>query len=459
MVALLVALGAGLLVLAESQASDIADRSNPQGFLSLSGVDASKTSLDDYSKLVIPMPNVNRMKHGNGQDMLSYHSNPAEYRPAVGDTQHLDTNVDYGERIIANMRERSFLTLQGKPEIVDKEEEKAVQKMLANSNTPPTSLCAITVGLLSLVAVIGFRIRRGFQPATVLASSSALGSDMSSNMAQGLADSIMEMESQASNPNLAAASEKRPPSKEKSRIVDSGKLSGQNSHTDDEDVAEALQQLKDDEGVAEALQQLKEAQADRDDLLAISRQLSNITRKLEDRTSLPEDHAVKFFINGDSVPETALDWLEEVITEERGKVQIFIVVGRRAIAGEQEEEDTSLPTEIDSAGDEDSSLKKFFELGVHEDDVQVVPAQTSMKQAADVVLLVLYGRHAGSLNYILSNDNELFGEVRAKEMPGQRTLWLKFSEFEDHSDAFFYEYMGIRDGRFGETTSRSSDSS
>jgi hypothetical protein len=71
----------------------------------------------------------------------------------------------------------------------------------------------------------------------------------------------------------------------------------------------------------------------------------------------------------------------------------------------------------------------------------------------------LYGRHAGSLNYILSNDNELFGEVRAKEMPGQRTLWLKFSEFEDHSDAFFYEYMGIRDGRFGETTSRSSDSS
>merc|ERR1719399_883490 len=107
------------------------------------------------------------MKHGNGQDTLSYHSNPAEYRPAVGDTQHLDTNVDYGDSIIANMREK----------IVDKEDEKAVQKMLANSNTPPTSLCAITVGLLSLVAVIGFRIRRGFQPATVLASSSALGSD------------------------------------------------------------------------------------------------------------------------------------------------------------------------------------------------------------------------------------------------------------------------------------------
>ena len=48
-----VVLMAGLLLIAESQASDLADRSTHQGFLSKS----------DYDKFIAP--NLNRMKHGN----------------------------------------------------------------------------------------------------------------------------------------------------------------------------------------------------------------------------------------------------------------------------------------------------------------------------------------------------------------------------------------------------------
>merc|ERR1712224_988278 len=53
LMAQLAVLLAGLLLIAESQASDVADRSTLQGFLSKS----------DYDKFITP--NLNRVKHGN----------------------------------------------------------------------------------------------------------------------------------------------------------------------------------------------------------------------------------------------------------------------------------------------------------------------------------------------------------------------------------------------------------
>merc|ERR1719327_2233950 len=47
---------------------------------------------------------------------------------------------------------------------------------IVDSNTTPISLYAIGAGLLSLATMLGLRIRRGLQPATALASSSAQGS-------------------------------------------------------------------------------------------------------------------------------------------------------------------------------------------------------------------------------------------------------------------------------------------
>jgi hypothetical protein len=139
--ALFVALVAGLLVVAESQASD-------NGFLSNSG----------YDKFV--SPSLNHMKHGNGPAALSHHSNPAEHGPATVGTQYSDM---------------------------------------------PITMSAIGVGLLALVTMVGFQVRRRLQPAT----------DMSINMASGLNENFMEMKS-----NAAA-----------SRAVGWGQLSSQNSRT------------------------------------------------------------------------------------------------------------------------------------------------------------------------------------------------------------------------------------
>merc|ERR1719443_1602621 len=78
----LTVLMAGLLFIAESQASDVADRSTHQGFLSKyvpSGSDTSQSSMSDYGNFITP--NFNRVKHGNGLDALSYHNNLAEHGP------------------------------------------------------------------------------------------------------------------------------------------------------------------------------------------------------------------------------------------------------------------------------------------------------------------------------------------------------------------------------------------
>jgi len=139
---LLVTLVAGLLVVAESQASYAADRSHTQGFLSkLSGADASQNSLGDYGQFITP--NLNHMKS-----------------PSISTK---DVNL---------------------PRVVDKEEGKAVQKMLASHNGTPMSLYAIGVVLLTFVTMLGARMRRGVQPANILAP--------------GLGANLMEMKSQPS---------------------------------------------------------------------------------------------------------------------------------------------------------------------------------------------------------------------------------------------------------------------
>merc|ERR1719484_367222 len=85
MMVLVVALVVSLLVAAQSQASDQAASGNLKGFLSKynedlpgysSGADASKVSHGNYNHLIAP--SLNRMKHVNGPEALSYHSNMYE---------------------------------------------------------------------------------------------------------------------------------------------------------------------------------------------------------------------------------------------------------------------------------------------------------------------------------------------------------------------------------------------
>merc|ERR1719327_2239330 len=161
---------AGLL-LVESQASNVVDRSTLQGFLSKympSGSDAPESSLSDYEKFITP--SLNRVKQ--------------DFHP---------------------------------PTIADREEKQAVQKLVTNDSSNPITMSAIGIGLLSTVTMLGVRLQRRLQPATVLASSGGLGPLMPMNTASALGDNVMEMKSQD-------------PHKVNSSRAGWGQLSSQNSH-------------------------------------------------------------------------------------------------------------------------------------------------------------------------------------------------------------------------------------
>merc|ERR1719331_3278816 len=118
------------------------------------------------------------------------------------------------------------------PTIADREEKQALQKLVTNDSSKPITLAAICIGLLSLAAMLGIRLQRRFQPATVLASSDGLGPLMPMNTASALGDNVMEMKSQDPNMNYSAAAlESRPALKVKTDRVGWGQLSSQNSHS------------------------------------------------------------------------------------------------------------------------------------------------------------------------------------------------------------------------------------
>jgi hypothetical protein len=196
----LVVLAAGLLVVAESQAGDIADRAELQGFLSKyipSESDASKISHGNTAKFITL--NSNHMKQGHGSEALSHHNNLAEHGPAAG---YATANEQDIVNFASTKREPSMNTKDFDiPKNAAKEEVRDAQKLLANDSNTQISLSAVGVGLLASVMMLGVHLRRWLQPGTIVASSSVGGSDMSINMVPAFGDSAsnMEMKSQGSN--------------------------------------------------------------------------------------------------------------------------------------------------------------------------------------------------------------------------------------------------------------------
>jgi hypothetical protein len=128
------------------------------GMLMLGGAQG-QSSMRGYDKFVTP--NFQHVQHGNGPDALS-----------------------------------------GTSPSADREEKQAVQKLLSNDSYSPITLSSIGVGLLSLATMLGVRLRRGLQPATIPASSAGL--DLPMNTSPALGDNVMEMKSQDSNVKCAA---------------------------------------------------------------------------------------------------------------------------------------------------------------------------------------------------------------------------------------------------------------
>jgi large subunit ribosomal protein L18 len=138
---------------------------------------------------------------------------------------------EYDKFVTPNLNRVSpFTTVDDKqefnpPTIAARQEMQVVQKLATNDSSNPITLAAIGIGLLSLAAMLGVRVQRGLQPATVLASSSGLGPLMPMNTASALGDHAMEMQFQDS----AAVLETRPEHKVKSNRVGWGQLSSKKS--------------------------------------------------------------------------------------------------------------------------------------------------------------------------------------------------------------------------------------
>jgi len=99
---------------------------------------------------------------------------------------------------LQNVKHENGLGARGEASnIADREEQQTVQKLLANDSMDSISLFAIGIGLLSLVTMLGVRMHRGLQPATILATPL--------NTSSALGDNAMEMKSQDSSVKYSAA--------------------------------------------------------------------------------------------------------------------------------------------------------------------------------------------------------------------------------------------------------------
>merc|ERR1719506_2917134 len=162
----LAALVAGLLLIAESEASDVADRSALQGFLSKYvpfGSDASKSSMSNYDKFI--NPNLNHVKRANelGASPFTIVDDKPVPHPSPQAQDSMEFKSTRGKPSISN---KDF----DASKIVVRGEKKAVQKMLASSSSSstPISLYAIGAGLFSLVTMLGVLIQRWMQSGTIL---------------------------------------------------------------------------------------------------------------------------------------------------------------------------------------------------------------------------------------------------------------------------------------------------
>merc|ERR1740138_336306 len=111
------------------------------------------------------------MRHADGPDRASHHSGHAE---PIGASPMVDrpfgTSLDEFVQPAAHHDSMAFTSAEGKPSanaknvhplrIPDREEEKAVEKLLANENAMTIGLSALAISMLSLAAMLGVHMRR-----------------------------------------------------------------------------------------------------------------------------------------------------------------------------------------------------------------------------------------------------------------------------------------------------------
>ena len=121
---------------------------------------------------------------------------------------------------------------------------------------------------------------------------------------------------------------------------------------------------------------------------------------------------VKVFIDGDSMPPAkVVPWLRKLEAEKHEPV-VYKAVGKSV--------------------DAESAKSKLLKAGIPESRIHIRQAESQAKDAADAILSVLYGRHAGKWNVVLSNDKQWFGELPHLEDEAHKsTRWFTFKELKD----------------------------
>ncbi|CAE7823053.1 unnamed protein product, partial [Symbiodinium sp. CCMP2456] len=96
----------------------------------------------------------------------------------------------------------------------------------------------------------------------------------------------------------------------------------------------------------------------------------------------------RIFIDGDCICESFYPYMQTLAN--RSKLAVFVAVkGDQRIA-------------------KDRLRRRLLESGIDESQLLLVPTRTGAENAADVVLTYLYGRYAGTKNYLVSDDRKWF---------------------------------------------------
>ncbi|CAE7682883.1 unnamed protein product [Symbiodinium sp. CCMP2592] len=126
-----------------------------------------------------------------------------------------------------------------------------------------------------------------------------------------------------------------------------------------------------------------------------------------DEAQLTAD-VLRIFIDGDCVFESFYPYMQTLANQ--SKLAVFVAVkGSQKIAQER-------------------LRRRLLESGIDESQLLLVPTRTGAENAADVVLTYLYGRYAGTRNYLVSDDRKWFEEVVRAE-PWRITIWITSDRF------------------------------
>ena len=117
---------------------------------------------------------------------------------------------------------------------------------------------------------------------------------------------------------------------------------------------------------------------------------------------------INVFIDGDAMPKTVITWLEKLEAETHA-LEVYKAVG--------------------ASVDAEQAKSKLLQTGIPACRIHVKQAQTGSGNAADAILTVLYGRHAGRWNLILSADKKWFSELQYLDRGSPwNTRWLAFDK-------------------------------